>query len=89
MEGKASKQSSKGGYKTPASAFGSAKPCSSRSGEEASSGEDNPGGSLMREAIGGRLLELEAQVRSQGSQDGKAKQKEGQSGDLVSSAGER
>ena len=79
MKGKAS---SNGGYKAPTSAFGSAKPCSSRSSEEASDGEDNPGGGLTMEEIGGRILELEAQVRSQGSQDGKAKQKQGLSGDF-------
>ena len=87
MEGKASKQSSKGGYKTPSSVFGSAIPGSSRSGEEAVGGEDNPGGGLTMEAIGGRLLELEALVRSQRPQDGKAKRKEGQSEDFGEQGG--
>ena len=74
MEGKISK-SGKGGLKAPTSAFVGAKPGSSRSGEETILREDSPGRMLTMEAIGGRLLELEAQV-------GKDRRLDGQGEDL-------
>ena len=81
MEGKISK-SGKGSLKAPTSAFVGAKPGSSRSGEETIVQEDSPGRMLTMEAIGGRLLELEAMVKSQGSRVGKDRRLDGQGEDL-------
>ena len=81
MEGKISK-SGKGGLKAPTSAFVGAKPGSSRSGGETIVREDSPGRMLTMEAIGGRLLELEAMVKSQGSRVGKDRRLDGQGEDL-------
>ena len=78
MEGKISK-SGKGGLKAPTSAFVGAKPGSSRSGIVR---EDSPGRMLTMEAIGGRLLELEAMVKSMGSRVGKDRRLDGQGEDL-------
>ena len=75
-------KSGKGGLKAPTSAFVGAKPGSSRSGEETIVREDSPGRMLMMEAIGGRLLELEAMVKSQGSRVGKDRRLDGQGEDL-------
>ena len=72
-------KSGKGGLKAPTSAFVGAKTGSSRSGEET---EDSPGRMLTMEAIGGRLLELEAMVKSQGSRVGKDRRLDGQGEDL-------
>ena len=81
MEGKISK-SGKGGLKAPIGAFVGAKPGSYRSGEETIVREDSPGRMLTMEAIGGRLLELEAMVKSQGSRVGKDRRLDGQGEDL-------
>ena len=67
MDGKASKLSK--GSKGPTSATGSTNPGSSKSGDEPTREGDLPGGGLTMEAIGGRLLELEALVRRSQGQD--------------------